>query len=146
MGFGFLSSFHFWLLLADVLMGGIILTVQSVVYPAFPYYSEEDLRCWHRVYTRNIAFVVVPLMLTQLLGGVYWNTVESGFYPSLYLLIICILWAFTFLSFVPLHKRISAGNSDRATLRRLVRLNGARTVLWLIGLTLHLMALGDSPA
>ncbi|MGB5405063.1 MAG: hypothetical protein WBN13_13900 [Robiginitalea sp.] len=140
MGAAFLSSWDSWLLLADALMAGMILAVQWVVYPAFQYFSKDALTRWHSVYTRNITALVAPLMVTQLLGGVYWSTTHPGLIPLLYTFIVCVLWGITFLFFVPLHRQISLGIADSTDLRRLIRLNGLRTVLWLIVLALHLIA------
>lgn len=140
MGLDFLSSWHAGLLLADALMAGVILSVQLVVYPAFQYFSTEALERWHPVYTRNITALVAPLMVAQLLGGIYWIVTQPGVFPFLYTLFISVLWSFTFLSFVPLHGQIGRGTADTAIFKRLVRLNGVRTLLWLMALTVHLIA------
>jgi len=121
-------------------MAGIILAVQWVVYPAFQYFSREALNRWHAVYTRHITALVAPLMIAQLLGGLYWSTTHPGLFPFLYILLICVLWGITFLFFVPLHRQISRGMATTADFRQLVRLNGVRTLLWLIVLAVHLIA------
>jgi len=121
-------------------MAGVILAVQWAVYPAFRYFSKEALERWHPVYTRNITVLVAPLMVAQLLGGVLWIVTQPGVLPFLYALIISVLWGFTFLFFVPLHRQISRGTADTPTFDRLVRLNGLRTLLWLMLLALHLIA------
>jgi hypothetical protein len=79
-------------------------------------------------------------MVAQLLGGIYWIVTQPGALAFLYTLFISVLWGFTFLSFVPLHGQIGDGTSDTATFKRLVRLNGVRTLLWLMALTVHLIA------
>ena len=121
-------------------MAGVILAVQWVVYPGFQYFSKKALARWHPVYTRNITVLVAPLMVAQLLGGIYWIVTQPGLFPFLYILFISALWSFTFLSFVPLHGQISRGTADTTTFRRLVHLNGVRTLLWLMALALHLIA------
>ena len=121
-------------------MAGVILSVQWVVYPAFQYFSKEALERWHAVYTRNITALVAPLMVAQLLGGIYWIVTQPGLVPFLYTLFISVLWGFTFLFFVPLHRQISRGTADTDTFKRLVSLNGVRTLLWLMALALHLIA------
>lgn len=121
-------------------MAGIILAVQFVVYPAFEFFSKEALHRWHHVYTRRITVLVAPLMVAQLLGGIYWSAAHQELISYLYTLLIFLLWGITFLFFVPLHRRISLGTADTPDFRRLVRLNGVRTSLWLILLTLHLIA------
>ena len=127
------------LLLVDALMAGVILAVQLVVYPGFAFYRPEDLRKWHQEYTRRITVLVAPLMVAQLLGGLFWSLSRPGLAPVLYLATIALLWALTVLLFIPLHRRISEGAADGSTMRKLVRLNGIRALLWLFALIWHLL-------
>ena len=119
------------------------MAVQWLIYPSFQYFSKEALERWHLVYTRNITILVAPLMISQLLGGIYWIMKQPGLLPSLYILFICVLWGITFVYFVPLHRQISLGTANTAALKRLVRLNGVRTLLWLMALALHLVSFPD---
>lgn len=134
----------FGLLLADVLMAGVILSVQLVVYPGFRYFSKEGLSQWHRIYTRNITVLVAPLMIIQLLGGIFWTIGQPHLFSILYTLGVLSLWAITFRYFLPLHRRIERGKADKNTFKTLVRLNWIRTVLWLFVLAIHLMAEADT--
>ncbi|MDM9632778.1 DUF1772 domain-containing protein [Robiginitalea aurantiaca] len=138
-------TFSFWLLLVDALMAGVILAVQLVVYPAYQYFNKEDLVRWHRTYTKNITLLVAPLMLAQLTGGVFWTLKEPGLHTAVYLLIIVLLWAVTFLRFVPLHRRIDRGTFQEPELRTLVRLNWIRTLLWIVVFAGHIYVWGIYP-
>ena len=127
-----------WLLLADGCMAGVILSVQLVVYPGFRFYTEAGLDRWHRRYTQNISLLVVPLMTLQLLGGGYWLLTRPGLTSVVYVLVVGLLWGFTFHTFVPLHRRIAQGFADQRDLSLLVSKNWIRTVLWLLLLVWHL--------
>ena len=127
-----------WLLVADACMAGVILSVQLLVYPAFSYYTKSGLDRWHRRYTRNISLMVVPLMISQLLGGFYWVFTRPDLASVVYTLLVCLLWGITFRVFVPLHRRIGEGVADQADLSRLVSKNWLRTLLWLLLFTWHL--------
>lgn len=127
-----------WLLLADACMAGVILSVQLVVYPGFSHFSESDLDRWHSQYSRNISLIVIPLMTGQLLGGLYWLLAAPGLAPAVYTLLVCLLWAITFHTFVPLHRRIAQGLADKRDLARLVSKNWYRTSMWLLLLAWHL--------
>jgi hypothetical protein len=119
-------------------MAGVILSVQLLVYPGFPHYSESGLYRWHSRYTRNISVLVVPLMTCQLLGGFYWAFTRPGLSSVVYALLVCLLWGITFYIFVPLHHRIGKGIAGKRDLSLLVANNWYRTVLWLLLFAWHL--------
>ena len=128
-----------WLLVADALMAGVILCVQMLVYPGFLYYGSGDLLRWHETYTRRISLLVVPLMLTQLLGGALWLYNHPGIPSGSYTGLVVLLWGITFVRFVPYHAKISSGNASETTLHGLVRENWIRTILWIVVFVSHLL-------
>jgi hypothetical protein len=116
----------------------LIWMTQLVVYPGFKFYSREGLLEWHKKYTSQITYIVLPLMLGQLVisGIQLWNV--QSLYTLGSFLIIVLLWASTFLQFIPLHNKIAAGNFNTETGMQLVKKNWLRTVLWtaLFGMSL----------
>jgi len=117
-------------LLFDAGLLVLIWMVQMVVYPSFTFYKKDNLKRWHDKYTRQITFVVMPLMFGQLaaISGQLWE--EVTWYTVLSGVFVFLLWSSTFLKFVPLHNRIAKDNFDNKTLDDLVRYNWGRTVLW----------------
>jgi len=117
-------------LLFDAGLLVLIWMVQMVVYPSFTFYNQDNLKRWHDKYTRQITFVVMPLMFGQLaaISGQLWE--EVTWYTVLSGVFVFLLWSSTFLKFVPLHNRITKDNFDNKTLDDLVRYNWGRTVLW----------------
>ena len=76
----------------------------------------------------------------QLLGGLYWLFVHPGMVSGVYTFLVCLLWGITFRTFVPLHRRIGQGVTNKQDLSLLVSRNWYRTVLWLLLFAWHLSA------
>jgi hypothetical protein len=108
----------------------LIWAVQLVIYPSFQFYNPENLFRWHRLYTRRVTVIVLPLMLSQLMLSIIQILVEINLYTVISLIIIISLWLLTFLIFVPLHQRIDRAEASDQPCRELVRLNWMRTALW----------------
>jgi hypothetical protein len=117
-------------LLVDVGLVVLIWMVQLIVYPSFTYYNPKNLIEWHQKYTTGIAVVVIPLMLTQLVLAIVAVFYQPNFIAISTLLIVLFLWIFTFLSFAPLHFKISEGTHHQKLLQLLIRRNWIRTFVW----------------
>jgi len=126
-------------LLFDAGLFVLIWMVQLVVYPSFTFYNSDNLKRWHDKYTKQITFIVMPLMLGQLAttGIQLWQ--DMTYYTILSGVLVFLLWGATFLKFVPLHNRIINGDFDEEILDDLVWYNWGRTVLWSL---LFLISLG----
>ena len=128
---------EFWLLLihagATLSMGGLIWFVQVVHYPLFASVGRETAPAYFQLHTRLTGFVVVPLMLTELVTAVLlmWQPPSGVPYPALTagLVLLVLVWVSTFVLQVPCHRQLSDG-WDELTIRRLVRTNWIRTLLW----------------
>lgn len=117
----------------------LIWMVQLIIYPSFVYYQPEDLIKWHQKYTTRIAFVVVPLMLAQLVLAIAAVFFIIDFTSIFTLLVVAFLWIFTFLSFAPLHFKISEGITSEKLLQLLIQRNWIRTFFWSILFIFHLL-------
>ncbi|MEA1787002.1 hypothetical protein U1E44_12940 [Arenibacter sp. GZD96] len=104
--------------------------VQLIVYPSFGYYDPKNLNKWHTIYTKQISYVVVPLMLGQLTLGVIHVFRSPSMYTLANLLLILGVWFLTFRIFVPIHQKITGGFTSPELLQKLVTLNWMRTLLW----------------
>ncbi|OBX26889.1 hypothetical protein LX77_00678 [Gelidibacter algens] len=119
-------------LLFDTGLLVLIWMVQLLVYPSFRYYDKPNLVIWHKHYTVGLSIIVIPLMFGQLiLASVQWfNTLSAE--TLINLLLVVLLWALTFIQFVPLHKKIADNKATPALLKRLVARNWWRTILWTV--------------
>ncbi len=126
-------------LLVDAGLVTLIWLVQLIIYPSFTYYKPENLFKWHQKYTTRLAFVVIPLMLSQLVLAIVAVFYELNMVNSCSVLIVLFLWMFTFLSFAPLHHKISEGNTNQTLLPLLIRRNWIRTFFWSFLFIIHLI-------
>jgi len=128
--------------LLDFGMVVILWLVQLVIYPSFLTCDLTKLVAWHRVYTRRVAWIIIPLMFTQLplVAWLSWKNPGSANIGSLTALLAC--WILTFGVSVPLHRKIDAGGTSANTVQRLIRTNWPRTLLWSMAFLLGLAAPG----
>lgn len=117
-------------LLIDFGFAVLIWAVQLVIYPSFKFYIGENLLKWHRIYTKKITFIVLPLMLIQLIITAAHLYSSFSLFTLLSMVIVVILWLITFMVFVPLHQSIDNQLNDDATVTKLIDKNKIRTFLW----------------
>jgi len=125
-------------LLFDAGLFVLIWIIQLVVYPSFSFYNSKNLKRWHDKYTKQITFIVMPLMLGQIatIGVQLWK--DATWYSVLSGILVLLIWGFTFLKFVPLHNQIAVGEVQEKIFDDLVRYNWVRTVLWSLLLMISL--------
>jgi uncharacterized protein YacL len=119
-----------FLLLIDFGTLVLIWMVQLLIYPSFKYFTREKLIIWHRIYTRNMGYIVGPLMLAQMALHAFVAYSNPVFQNFISLTLIMIIWVLTFLIFVPIHNNISKGKFETDSLLKIGILNWWRTVLW----------------
>lgn len=132
--------------LFDAAMLVLIWMVQLVVYPSFAFFHLEGLKDWHQRYTGNISRIVVPLMIGQLLVGIYGAFSFPSVVGLIKLAMIFGVWGLTFTIFVPLHNAISGANKNETQLicQNLVKKNWSRTFAWTIIFVLGIFQLATS--
>ena len=122
-------------LLATIGMFGVIWVVQLVHYPLFDRVTREDFVRFEADHSRQIAWVVGPLMLLELATGVLiagrWPVAESAWVWWTGLALLAAAWLSTAVLSIPEHGRLTRG-WDEAAHRRLVLTNWPRTVLWTV--------------
>ena len=117
-------------LLLDFGLVVLIWIIQRIVYPSFLHYKTQNLIVWHNVYTSRFSTIVIPLMLSQLAISIYQVIVVTNLYTVISIVCIVLIWASTFLQFVPIHSQISKGIVSEKILISLVKKNWTRTILW----------------
>ena len=110
---------------------GVIWLVQLVVYPTFRHIQPEAFAAHHRHHVRRIAPVVIPLLLGELAGTVWFLFAPPPAPPAAPVLAVCTLtaWLSTFLIQVPLHRLLAQGH-DRLRIEKLIASNWIRTMAW----------------
>ena len=115
---------------STLFMTGVIWLVQLVHYPSFQYVKSEEFQKFCQFHQSSITWVVAPMMVFELLTGLYL-VLSPLASPKLYLglALIFLLWLSTFFLSVPLHTKLLYGpNPD--VIRNLVWTNWPRTLLW----------------
>lgn len=109
---------------------GLIWTVQLVHYPLFAQVGANTFRSYHARHTRQITWIVAPLMAVELITaallvvrGAREPWLLASFAP------LAFNWISTWRVQIPLHDRLSAG-FDAEAHRRLVGSNWWRTAAW----------------
>lgn len=120
-------------LLCTIGMFGVIWIVQLVHYPLFDRVDRGGFAAFEAAHSRQITWVVGPLMLGELATAaalaVRMNGSDTAWVWWAGLAIVGLLWASTAALSIPEHNRLGAG-WDAAAHRRLVVTNWPRTVLW----------------
>lgn len=109
---------------------GLIWTIQLVHYPLFAQVGRETFKTYHHRHTTQIAWVVAPLMLTELAtaaGLVIAGSREPWLLASL--VPLAFNWLSTWRVQIPLHGKLAAG-FDAPAHQRLVATNWWRTAAW----------------
>ena len=119
-----------WRLLFDFGMLVLIWMVQLIIYPSFKFYQPDDLLNWYEDYMTAISIIVIPLMLGQLITTGIQFFKKRNVYTIISMVLIALVWASTFLQFVPMHNAIAAGDTSQELLQNLVSTNWIRTILW----------------
>lgn len=126
-----------WLLLAHagatLAMTGLIWLVQVVQYPLFAQVGPEHFVAYHQGHTRQITWVVLPLMVLEAGTAAALVTAPPRSVPMgwlvLGLALVILIWAVTFFHSVPRHEVLSHG-FDVDAHAQLVRGNWVRTGAW----------------
>lgn len=132
-----------WRLAIDLALVVLIWMVQLLIYPGFRHFSATGIAAWHPTYTRNMTFIVAPLMITQTgIAGYFILYVPTMFAANiLYALLIAANWLMTLFIFIPLHQRIDREPSNTAVAVKITRLNWMRVVLWSLILVVDILLL-----
>jgi uncharacterized membrane protein len=120
-------------LVSCAFMTGLIWTIQILHYPAFLKIQKELFTTFHQQHSRNITFIVAPMMLIELVTSVFLIKLHSLFVVNLIFLIG--IWLCTFFLSIPLHSKLAEARSE-IIIAKLVSTNWPRTLLWSIRLIL----------
>ena len=119
-------------LLCSIGMFGVIWIVQLVHYPLFDRVDRDDYVSFQRAHEARISFVVLPLMLGELVTGIFLVTAATAESRTIWLIgigLVGVAWLSTFLLSVPSHQTLGTGFDPEAH-SKLVSTNWIRTFAW----------------
>lgn len=131
---------EFYLLLVDAGMLVLIWLVQTIIYPGFKRLESARFRDSHRAYARAMIWIVGPLMLAQLILSLLVCLSDPTPLNGSLLALVAATWVCTAALSVPLHRQLGTSGKDPAVIRRLIRTNWPRTMLWTLIPLLRLTA------
>ena len=117
---------------SDIGMFTLIWLVQLIIYPAFLHIERDVFVEWHERYTKNISFIVMPLMMAQAFTAIWMMYRNPVLVSALELFSLLAAWITTFTLSVPCHKKLHEIGRDTATVRRLIDTNWIRTAAWTV--------------
>ena len=120
-------------------MVGVSLITQFVTYPSFKLIKSIIFSEFHKSYTKKMLFIVAPVMILELISSLLLvifdisdNNAEIGL-----LITLILIWLLTFFNIVPIHNKLTV-NYNKDLNQKLIKLNGLRTILWILKLILFI--------
>ena len=118
-------------IICNSVLVGILFVTQLITYPSFLAVVSHVFISFHKRYTMNISFIVIPFMIGELFSLIYLNYIDSDLFLSL--MILLVIWLFTFIILVPIHNKLSLKHNI-SLINRLINYNWLRTILWAVKL------------
>tara|TARA_B100001059_G_scaffold46109_1_gene38948 strand:+ start:15603 stop:16025 length:423 start_codon:yes stop_codon:yes gene_type:complete len=116
--------------ISNLLMIGVSLVVQIIIYPSFKFIQKVSFKEYHLNYMNKMSYVVAPIMLLEIISSfllLFFNKSLTDFFGFI---LLSLVWFVTFFFIVPLHNQLNTkfGIID---LKKLIKLNLIRTILWI---------------
>jgi hypothetical protein len=126
-------------LFTNLIMVGVSLITHFVTYPSFRLIKSNTFSEFHKSYTKKMLFIVAPVMILELISSLLLVIFDiSDNHTEIGLLITLILiWLLTFFNIVPIHNKLTV-NYNKDLNQKLIKLNGLRTILWILKLILFI--------
>jgi hypothetical protein len=121
-------------IILNLLLIGLIWTIQIVHYPLFKLIGEPETLTYHAKHMSLITPLVAPLMILELITQSSLLILDFSGIQAIRAFLLVLIWFSTFLIQVPLHEKIQkASGVERIKLiDQLVRTNWIRTLTWSI--------------
>ncbi len=106
---------------------GLIWFVQLVHYPLFAHVGDSPT--YYSEHQRRTSWIVLPIMTLELGSATTLFFLRRSLLDQVGLVFLIGIWLSTILLQMPCHRSLSSGYSI-VTIKRLVRTNWIRTMLW----------------
>ena len=121
------------LFFCNLLMIGVSLVTQFVTYPSFKLIDTKEFSKFHKGYTKKMLFIVGPIMVIEFLSTVILLYINTNFHFFIQFGLVSLIWILTFFLIVPIHNELENHFHNKLN-KKLIKLNGFRTSLWIIKL------------
>ena len=125
-----INSFSQINLISNILMIGVSLVVQIIIYPSFKFIQKVSFKEYHLNYMNKMSYVVAPIMLLEIISSFLLLFFNKSLTDIFGFILLSLVWFVTFFFIVPLHNQLNIkfGIID---LKKLIKLNLIRTFLWI---------------
>ena len=106
----FVLLFYSNLIVSSILLG-LILVIHFVHYKSFNFIDIEKFVEFHKFHTKNISFLVIPLMIIEVVISIIICYFYFSILSLINLSLVALIWITTFLLQVPSHNKLSTGKS-----------------------------------
>ncbi len=117
--------------ISNLLMVGISLLVQIVIYPSFKDFEFKNFNKFHLSYSKKMLYIVAPIMLTEMFSSIFLIIKVQSISIFISSLVLFFIWIITFLFIVPIHNHLSL-HHDNIKIKKLLKLNAFRTFFWIL--------------
>ena len=90
-------------LITNLLMIGISLIIQFIVYPSFKIFDKAFFLKYHRNYMKKMFIIVSPIMILEIVSSAILFILSQTKIEALILFINILIWLVTFIFIVPIH-------------------------------------------
>ena len=117
--------------ISNLLMVGISVLVQIIIYPSFKNFEFKNFNKFHLSYSKKMLCIVTPIMLTEMFSSIFLIIKVQSPPILISTIVLFLIWIITFLYIVPIHNHLSL-NHDNIKIKNLIKLNAFRTFLWIL--------------
>ena len=117
--------------ISNILMIGISLIVQIIIYPSFKFIKIDSFKGYHLNYMNKISYVVAPIMLLEIISSFLLLIFNKSLIDILGFILLSLIWIVTFFLIVPIHNELNI-KFRLVELKKLIKLNLLRTILWIL--------------
>ncbi len=117
--------------ISNILMIGISLIVQIIIYPSFKFIKIDAFKGYHLNYMNKISYVVAPIMLLEIISSFLLLIFNKSLIDIIGFILLSLIWIVTFFLIVPIHNELNI-KFGLVELKKLIKLNLLRTILWIL--------------
>ena len=117
--------------ISNLLMVGISLLVQVIIYPSFKDFEYKNFNKFHFSYSKKMFYIVAPIMLTEMFSSIFLIIKFQSVSILMSSILLFFIWIITFLFIVPIHNHLSLQH-DNIKINILLKLNALRTFFWIL--------------
>ena len=116
--------------ISNLLMIGISVLVQIIIYPSFKDFEFKNFNKFHLSYSKKMLYIVAPIMLTEIFSSIFLIIKVQSVPILISTIVLFLIWVITFLYIVPIHNHLSL-HHDNIKIKSLIKLNAFRTFFWI---------------